>query len=365
MTWLPAILPVMVQENLAPEDILCMEANRASWLHPKAVWGVSAFYDQSFVDGQMGRYQDGFSPARTEPLVNQMDLIDSTDQPNAVKGRSPELIGSDAWVIVGDWSEPSAGTLVANNADTAGHGACYGSLPSMYDYGTYELTYTVVITSGAVRPIVYAAGTNKPGTSRSVSGTYTETIDVTTAGGTFSDALLFQQFPADAPLACTITDISLKKVDPFPGFTEAGMNEKFWFYGVVYPMDTSDNAMFRLLNPAASNYCRFYFNDSPLLGILQNVHNTTLNVNLSTSNNYKLNSETGFAGRAETDNFRLALNGQLTSADTSGDLSGAFSELNVGWNGGIAKLNGGLHTLVFGKGDITNEELKYYSRLFT
>lgn len=57
----------------------------------------------------------------------------------------------------------------------------------------YEISYTIrSITSGAVRIILYGNGWHYVGINRSVAGTYTEVVELTVAGGSFTNAVSIQ-----------------------------------------------------------------------------------------------------------------------------------------------------------------------------
>lgn len=330
--------------------------------HPRAVWGVDFTRNLSLVGGQLLPYADGYSPARNVDLSAAYDTISSPAMPTAVQGRGAELLGTAGWTMAGPWVESPTNVLTATASGTEGDHARYEGL-STVDGGTYELTYTVDISAGRIRPVAYGSGSFGLGSARTVSGTYTEQIQLTSAGGTFTNALIFQPSPASPALSCVVSNISLKRVEPFPGWEAAGMDAAGWFQAIFRPTEENDNSILEVASGTTNARFRIYHNDVPAVVQYQVFRlDGGLDVNMGTNNYPVLNSINAIAGRFSTNDFAYCLNGGEVKNDTSGAIPIGLSDLRVGWAGGLPHLNGGLVALAFGYGYLDNSDVIALSR---
>lgn len=128
------------------------------------------------------------------------------------------VTGGNLWSAA---TQFSAGTVTASGADVVFSGAAAlvsaGQAIPSNNGKTFIVTFTIAdYVSGDARIILYGNGTVITGAARSAAGTYTETLRLTTAGGSFTDQIRVQ---AQNGGTLRVTGISVQEVT----FTPRGL----------------------------------------------------------------------------------------------------------------------------------------------
>ena len=126
----------------------------------------------------------------------------------AIEFNGSQLVSNGTFASTADWTTGTGWSIAAGVATkTAGTASLLSQLiglgvgADLYVGATYQLTYTITRSAGSITP-QFTGGTTVSGTTRSASGTYTETITAVTGN-------LNLAFSADAAFAGTVDNVTL------------------------------------------------------------------------------------------------------------------------------------------------------------